>query len=209
MKKVTVFLLAAVLALGLLAGCGGDSTPANSDTLTIMGGIKTENLDSLVGTPHDPNLMSSVFGALIRRGENGLEPGIIEKWDLSADGLTTTFTIRSGVKFSDGSDFTADDVIFSFDKMNEDPMMAYGVGKYTWAKVDDLTFTMTAESPLSSPADAISSLFIAPSDAYDPSAFVKSPIGAGPYKIDGIDADCRQSAPAFPGRWRGRWQTAG
>lgn len=189
MKKVTVFLLAAVLALGLLAGCGGDSTPANSDTLTIMGGIKTENLDSLVGTPHDPNLMSSVFGALIRRGENGLEPGIIEKWDLSADGLTTTFTIRSGVKFSDGSDFTADDVIFSFDKMNEDPMMAYGVGKYTWAKVDDLTFTMTAESPLSSPADAISSLFIAPSDAYDPSAFVKSPIGAGPYKIDGIDAD--------------------
>ena len=92
MKKVTVFLLAAVLALGLLAGCGGDSTPANSDILTIMGSIKTENLDSLVGTPRDPNLMSSVFGALIRRGENGLEPGIIEKWDLSADGLTTTFT---------------------------------------------------------------------------------------------------------------------
>ena len=189
MKKVTALLLAAILALGLLAGCGGGNTPANSDTLTIMGGIKTENLDSLVGVTHDPNLMSSVFGALIRRGENGLEPGIIEKWELSGDSLTTTFTIRAGVKFSDGSDFTADDVIFSLDKMNEDPMMAYSVGKYTWAKVDALTFTMTASSLLSNPADALSSLFIAPSDAYDPTAFVKSPIGAGPYKVDSIDAD--------------------
>lgn len=189
MKKVIVSLLAAILTLGLLAGCGGTDTQTKSDTLTIMGNIKTENMDALVGTPHDPNLMSSVFGALIRRGENGLEPGIIEKWDLSADGLTTTFTIREGVKFSDGSDFTADDVLFSLEKMNEDPMMAYVVGKYTWAKVDEHTFTMTAASPLSSPADTISSLFIAPSDTYDPETFVKAPIGAGPYKIDSIDAD--------------------
>lgn len=189
MKKAIVSLLALALALGLLAGCGGTDTQTKSDTLTIMGGIKTENLDAVVGTSRDPNLMSSVFGALIRRGENGLEPGIIEDWTLSADGLTTTFTIRDGVKFSDGSALTADDVIFSLDKMNEDPMMTYAVGTYTWAKVDDLTFTMTAPSPLKDPASVLPTLFIVPSDAYDAAAFVKAPIGAGPYKVDGIDPD--------------------
>ena len=80
------------------------------------------------------------------------DPRIIESWSLSEDGLTTMFTIREGVKFSNGFDFTADDVIFSLDKMNADPMMAYGVGKFTWAKADGLHFTMTAPSPLNDPA---------------------------------------------------------
>lgn len=187
MKKVIALFLTVILAFSLLIGCGGKET--QTGTLTIMGNIKTENLDAMVGTPHDPNLMSSVFGATIRRGENGLEPGIIENWSLSEDGLTTTFTIREGVKFSDGSDFTTDDVIFSLDKMNEDPMLTYAVGKYTWAKVDDLTFTMTAPSPLNDPATVLSTAFIVPSDAYDADIFVKAPIGAGPYRIDSIDAD--------------------
>lgn len=187
MKKVIALFLTVILAFSLLIGCGGKE--AQTGTLTIMGNIKTENLDALVSTPHDPNLMSSVFGATIRRGENGLEPGIIENWSLSEDGLTTTFTIREGVKFSDGSDFTTDDVIFSLDKMNEDPMLTYAVGKYTWAKVDDLTFTMTAPSPLNDPATVLSTAFIVPSDAYDADIFVKAPIGAGPYRIDSIDAD--------------------
>ena len=63
MKKVIALFLTVILAFSLLIGCGGKET--QTGTLTIMGNIKTENLDAMVGTPHDPNLMSSVFGATI------------------------------------------------------------------------------------------------------------------------------------------------
>lgn len=189
MKKLIVLLCTVALMLGLFTGCN-QAENGQSDTLRIMGIIKTENLDPLVGVSHEPNLMSSIFGAMIRRGENGvLEPGIIQDWSLSQDGLTTTFTLREGVKFSDGSDLTSDDVIFSLDKMNEDPMMAYAVGKYTWEKVDDYTFTMTGQTVLDDPASILSTTFIVPSEAYSPDTFAKSPIGAGPYQIENIEAD--------------------
>lgn len=123
MKKLIVLLCTAALILSMFTGCNQEEG-GQSDILRIMGNIKTENLDPLVGVSHDPNLMSSIFGALIRRGENGvLEPGIIQDWSVSQDGLTTTFILHEGVKFSDGSDLTSDDVIFSLDKMGEDPMM--------------------------------------------------------------------------------------
>src|SRR5699024_688424 len=132
---------------------------------------------------------SSIFGALIRRGENGvLEPGIIQDWSVSQDGLTTTFILHEGVKFSDGSDLTSDDVIFSLDKMDEDPMMAYAVGKYIWEKVDDYTFTMTGQTVLDDPVSTLSTIFIVPSEVYSPDTFAKSPIGAGPYQIENIEA---------------------
>ena len=121
MKKTTVSICIIALLVGLLCGCS-NKAKEQTDTLRIMAIFKTENLDPTVGTSHDPNLMSSVFGALIRRGENrSLEPAIIQDWTMSEDALETTFTIREGVKFSDGSDLTADDVIFSLDKMKEDP----------------------------------------------------------------------------------------
>lgn len=189
MKKITLSFCIAVLMLGVFSGCGG-SGKTQSDTLTIMGLFKTENLDPMVSTGHDPNLMSSIFGALIRRCENGkLEGGIIKEWSLSEDGLVTTFTLREGVKFSDGSDLTTEDVIFSLDKMNEDPMLTYSVGKYTWEKVDDLTFTMTAPTVLNDPASILSVSFVVPSDSYDAQTFMEKPIGAGPYQLSSIDAD--------------------
>ena len=42
-------------------------------------------------------------------------PALAKSWDISPDGKTYTFHLRRGVKFSDGADFTADDVIFTFD----------------------------------------------------------------------------------------------
>ena len=189
MKKTTVSICIIALLVGLLCGCS-NKAKEQTDTLRIMAQFKTENLDPTVGTSHDPNLMSSVFGALIRRGENrSLEPAIIQDWTMSEDALETTFTIREGVKFSDGSDLTADDVIFSLDKMKEDPLLMYSYGKYTWEKIDDLTFTMTSASVLNDPAELLSVSFIVPSDSYDAETFIKNPIGAGPYKITSIETD--------------------
>ncbi|MFZ4614800.1 MAG: ABC transporter substrate-binding protein [Rectinemataceae bacterium] len=50
-------------------------------------------------------------------GVSELVPGLAEKWTPSADGLTYTFNLRKGVKFSNGETFKADDVLFTFDRM--------------------------------------------------------------------------------------------
>jgi peptide/nickel transport system substrate-binding protein/oligopeptide transport system substrate-binding protein len=50
-------------------------------------------------------------------GKSELVPGLAEKWDVSGDGLTYTFSLRKIVKFHNGATFTADDVVYTFDRM--------------------------------------------------------------------------------------------
>lgn len=54
-------------------------------------------------------------GKLVRvnRATDELEPALAERWTPSADGLTFTLTLREGVKFSDGTPFTSEDVLFT------------------------------------------------------------------------------------------------
>ena len=55
-----------------------------------------------------------LMGLDIVDGGLKVSPGIAERWELSPDGTTWTFTIRRGVKFHDGTDLTAADVAWSF-----------------------------------------------------------------------------------------------
>jgi peptide/nickel transport system substrate-binding protein len=58
-------------------------------------------------------------GVLVRmnRQTQQLEPGLATAWKISSDGKTITFTLREGVKFSDGTPFSADDVAFTVQQM--------------------------------------------------------------------------------------------
>lgn len=76
------------------------------------------------GTTFDAS-SQPVFNRLVEfeRGGTKVEPALAEKWSISADGLTYTFTLRKGVKFHSSEsfkpsrDFSAEDVLFSFDRM--------------------------------------------------------------------------------------------
>lgn len=86
---------------------------ANPGVLTIMvGDFAIERFDNsyMSGKPGSANYLRVMGGYLISDNEEReMVPGIAEKWELSDDGLTWTFTIREGVKFHDGSDITAED----------------------------------------------------------------------------------------------------
>lgn len=95
-------------------------------------------------------------------------PAAADSWDVSADGLTWTFHLRQNAKWSDGTPVTADDWVFSFQRLL-DPKVANPYGWFYYgiknaskihqgeladvtqlgvAKVDDYTFTITTEQPL-------------------------------------------------------------
>lgn len=65
-------------------------------------------------------MVGSLFDTLLRpgegEGEGPVAPGLAESYDLSQDGKTVTLTLREGLKFSDGSALTGEDVVFSLDR---------------------------------------------------------------------------------------------
>ena len=89
----------------------------NPGKLTIMvGDLANERFDIAMvgGSPGGANYGRILHGFLISMTpETEMVPGIADNWELSADGLTTTFTIREGAKFQDGSDLRPEDVLWT------------------------------------------------------------------------------------------------
>ncbi|MBI5305164.1 MAG: ABC transporter substrate-binding protein [Chloroflexi bacterium] len=159
-------------------------------------------------------------------GKSELVPGLAEKWDVSADGLTYTFSLRKNVKFHDGSPFTADDVIFTFDRMlnpatkalNTDFLDMIGGasarldGKAPTTtglkKVDDSTVAITLGAPyapfLANIATPAGSIF---PKAYTEKAgkdFGIKPVGTGPFKVDAWTYNSDIQLSAYDGYFRGK-----
>lgn len=144
MKKMSL-ILAAVMASGMiLSACGGNKSanPSNTDTATTAANGETaapvegasDGLDLAVRIGPDPEtidpaLNSAVDGAnmivhafetlMIVDSENKIVPGQAETYDVSEDGLTYTFHLRDGLKWSDGSPLTADDFVFSWKRLSD------------------------------------------------------------------------------------------
>lgn len=118
LKTTPLPLLALTLGLGLAP------LMVNADTLRVGMQQEPTSLDPTADATAsiDSMLTMNVFEALTTVAENGeVLPNLATGWDVSEDGLTYTFTLAQGVKFHDGSDFNADDVVFSFNRaMAED-----------------------------------------------------------------------------------------
>lgn len=104
----------------------------NPATVIFMtGSFGTERFDSTYGsTSPDANrhFHGYLVGSDVEDGRLLVVPGIATKWELSEDLMSTTFTIREGVKFHDGSDLTVDDVRWSLDHYAGPSAPEYGLG---------------------------------------------------------------------------------
>jgi oligopeptide transport system substrate-binding protein len=112
--------LAIVVALAA-GGCARRETQAESAretrTLLIGNGAEPQDLDPDVCTAFtDNNILNALFEGLTCIDEKSAQPvpGIAERWDVSADGLTYTFHLRDGVRWSNGDPLTAADFVYSF-----------------------------------------------------------------------------------------------
>lgn len=132
-------LLIGLLSLSMIfSACGGNNDKAsdgNGDNQAIVeeegkkDGVldiniasEPDSIDPALNTSVDGAIMiSHLFESLIRWDDDGegnavLKPGIAESWEVSDDGLTWTFKLRDA-KWSDGKDITADDFVYSWNRL--------------------------------------------------------------------------------------------
>lgn len=106
-----------------------DATDATASTgekiLSVQVGPDPETIDPALNSAVDGgNMLLHSFECLLAVDQNGqLAPGQAESWETSEDGLTWTFHLRDGLKWSDGSDLTANDFVYSWKRVC-DPMVA-------------------------------------------------------------------------------------
>lgn len=119
MKKFASLLLAFAMTVGMLTGCGGDSgtsstgeAPAQEVTVAISSTFAT--LDpALISTTHMAHVYGNMGSNFYRTDANGvLQYDLGENMEKSEDGLTYTFTIKEGLKWSDGEPLTAEHFVY-------------------------------------------------------------------------------------------------
>jgi peptide/nickel transport system substrate-binding protein len=138
------------------------------------------------------SLLSHVFESLVDQDERQrLMPGLAESWK-AIDDTTWEFKLRRGVKFHDGTPFTADDVIFSFERAPNVEASPGSFGIYargkTFIKVDDHTLHVKTAAPYPLMPNDVSQVFVlsrkhgqgAKTPDYNSG---KAAIGTGPFKF--------------------------
>ena len=134
MRKIAAAAMAGALAVSL-AACGSsastgttatgeaagstDATEAGETGFTVQLGPNPETLDPALNASIDGgNTLLTIEEPLLIIDENNeVQPGQAESYTVSEDGLTWTFTLRDGLKWSDGSDLTAADFEYSFKRL--------------------------------------------------------------------------------------------
>ncbi len=87
--------------------------------LKVQVGPNPETIDPALNSAVDgANMILHAFeGLLIIDKDGAIQPGQAETWEQSEDGLTWTFHLRDGLKWSDGSDLTANDFVFAWKRI--------------------------------------------------------------------------------------------
>jgi peptide/nickel transport system substrate-binding protein len=125
-----------------------------------------------------------------------LEPCLAESWEISPDQLTYTFHLRHGVKWHDGAPFTADDVKYTYDRIQDPKVDAADVRVYfanikSCEVLDPYTIRFTATERYFKTLEVLGTyIVVVPKHVFekgDPdfnkNAFGRHPIGTGPYKF--------------------------
>jgi peptide/nickel transport system substrate-binding protein len=205
---------AAILAAALLgAGAPPVAAQKSADTLRISMRDALPNID-----PYYNNMRTGVvmhhqgWDALVYRNPDTfkLEPLLATEWKLP-DPTTIEFTLRPGVKFHDGSAFTADDVVYTLNLVSDPASKVSTPANYNWIEKAEKTGELSVRVTLKRPTPAALEYFALTLPIYPKAyrekvgaeGYAKAPIGAGPYKMTRVEPGVSIDFERFEDYWAG------
>jgi peptide/nickel transport system substrate-binding protein len=189
-RFVAAIFVAATL-IGVSACTSGAESPSPSapagGTVTVAGPYPTDSLDphGTAGAASGTVLAAqSIFSRLVKPTPEGKIVGdLATKWATNADATEWTFTLRKGVKFSDGTPLTPQDIIGSFNSVlgQKGPVAGNFPGlTVSSSAANEITFT--APKPEPALLGKLALFFVTKGDATAES-FSSEPVGTGPYVV--------------------------
>jgi peptide/nickel transport system substrate-binding protein len=183
-----------------LSGCGSASGGSGSGVIdpngqiTVAGTYPIENLDP--GSPSGGSntgtqlVAQEIFSRLVRPKQDGtLEGDLATSWKADSTASTWTFTLRQGVKFSDGKALTAADIVASFQRLLAlKSTNAANFTGYTMTATSDTEVVLKAPKPDAAIPYKLAIFYVLPASVTgEDTAFFSKPVGSGPFTIDKFD----------------------
>ena len=207
------------IGLLLLAGCLA-AFPLAAKTLRMASAFDPQSMDPhALALQYHSRVISQIYESLVSRDRNfALEPSLALSWQ-HTEPKRWRFKLRPGVKFHDGTPFTADDVVFSIERaLTKNSQRSFQLrGVEAARKVDDLTVDFLLAAP-----DAVlpekfvyvgimSKAWSAAHGVVEPQNYnarqetyaVRNANGTGPYRLKSYESDTRTVLVANP-EWWGR-----
>lgn len=201
MNKLRIIVFGLIVAL-MIAGCSNSESTKDGEDVEKENESGGELRVAIASSPTtlDPvlttvtltrDISKQVFETLVTVNERYEPvPMLADTIDESEDGKTYTFNLRKGVKFHNGQEMTAEDVVASMDRWLEYSTSAKAIlGEATFQEVDNYTVNLILQKPtflaLTALSATIQSAAIMPKDVVEAAAptGVEEIIGTGPFKF--------------------------
>ncbi len=201
----------ALLAGGAPAPARAQGEPKQGGTLIWGHSETTQNLDMhQTGTASTSRLLENVHDSIVTIDENfQVIPNLAERFEMAEDGLTYTFELRRGVKFHDGSEMTAADVKYSFERCKDPETGAVNFEVFNDVEAietpDDHTVVIRmsrVNAPFLSRLAENGAGVVMPEGSGDIQGTL--PTGTGPFRFVRREFGNEVELEAFPDHWRGR-----
>ena len=190
MKFVSASLRVCALALMLIA----NSVSAQEKVLKFIAQADLRILDPITTTAYiTRNHGYMVYDTLFATDAHfKIQPQMVDKWEISKDRRTYTFTLRDGLKFHDGQPVRSADCIASVERWAKRDALGQKLAQATesWTAVNDKQFKLKLKKPFPLTLDALGKLssnvpFIMPERIAKTDAFrnITETIGSGPFKF--------------------------
>jgi len=155
-------------------------------------------------------VLENVLDTLVTLDANqNLQPSLAETWEVSEDGLTLSFTLRDGVMFSNGRDLTADDVVYTYNRVL-DPETGSGSswklgGVTDISAADESTVVFSLENPnpgLLTKLAVDKTMGIIARENVEDGSISTQPMGTGPFMITDFQPGVQILLERNPNYWQ-------
>ena len=204
-----------VLHFALLIACQRTERPADPDIITVAARVGPNSLHPLKANDEGTTRVAAlVYESLMENGEDLRPfPTLAERIERPTP-VTYVAHLRRGVKFHDGHELTAEDVVFTFNRLIDPGFISPYKGGFTILaavkRLDDYTVEFTLKEPVaeSTWGTNLVAIDIVPAHI-DEAALTRSPVGTGPYRFVSYAVDDRVELAAFKDYWGGAPANAG